>query len=267
MMNNPLLDTFALPHFGDIRPDHIGPALDRVLADHRAAVVRIVEERPANFAEAWMPLERADTAIAAVWSVVTHLQAVADTPDLRGAYAEGQKRLVENRLQVMQNRALYDVLVALTATPDFAARDEVDRAAVEHMIRDFRLSGVALDPKERTRFAALSVELSQLSTEFGNAVLDATDAWFEHVEDERLLAGLSDADKAMFAAAAKTRDLSGWVVTLQMPHVNAVMTFARDRGLRERVYAASATRASDQGPHAGQFDNSARIAAILARRQ
>jgi len=267
MMKNPLLDTFVLPHFGDIRPDHIGPALDQVLADHRAAVVRIVEERPANFAEAWMPLERADTAIAAVWSAVTHLQAVADTPDLRGAYAEGHKRLVENRLQVMQNRALYDVLVALTATPDFAARDEVDRAAVEHMIRDFRLSGVALNPEERARFATLSVELSQLSTEFGNAVLDATDAWFEHVEDERLLAGLSDADKAMFAAAAKTRDLSGWVVTLQMPHVNAVMTFVRDRGLRERVYAASATRASDQGPHAGQFDNSARIAAILARRQ
>ncbi len=267
MMMNPLLDTLALPRFDEIRPDQIAPALDQVLAEHRAVVARIVEGRPTDFADAWMPLERADTALAAVWSAVSHLQAVADTPDLRDAYAAGQKRLVENHLQVMQNRALYDVLVALTATPDFATRHEADRAAVKHMIRDFRLSGVALEAEDRVRFAALSVELSQLSTDFGNAVLDATDAWFEHVEDERLLAGLSDADKAMFAAAAKAKTLLGWVVTLQMPHVNAVMTFAADRGLRERVYAASGTRASDQGPHAGRFDNSARIAAILDRRQ
>nr|WP_322964415.1 M3 family metallopeptidase [Sphingomonas sp. SGZ-02] len=266
-MTNPLLDTLALPHFGDIRPDQIAPALDQVLADHRAVVARIVEARPTDFAEAWMPLERADTAIAGVWSAVSHLQAVADTPELRSAYAQGQKRLVENHLQVMQNRALYDVLVALTETTAFAARPEADRAAVNHMIRDFTLSGVALSLEDRARFAALSVELSQLSTEFGNAVLDATDAWFEHVEDEGLLAGLSASDRAMFAEAAKLRGLSGWVVTLQMPSVNAVLTFAEDRGLRERVYAASGTRASDQGPHAGRFDNSGRIAEILARRR
>ncbi len=123
-------------------------------------------------------------------------------------------------------------------------------------------------PAECARFAALSVELSQLSTEFGNAVLDATDAWFEHVEDEGLLLdGLSASDKAMFADAARARGLSGWLVTLQMPHVNAVLTFAEDRGLRQRVYTASGTRASDQGPHAGRFDNSGRIAAILDRRR
>uniref|UniRef100_UPI0035A629A5 M3 family metallopeptidase n=2 Tax=Sphingomonas sanguinis TaxID=33051 RepID=UPI0035A629A5 len=267
MMTNPLLDTLALPHFGEIRPDQIAPALDRLLADHRAAVTHIVETRPTGFAEAWMPLERADTAIASLWSAVSHLKAVADTPELRQAHAAGQARLVENHLQVMQNRALYDVLVALAATAEFAALGEADRAAVEHMIRDFRLSGVALAPAERARFAALSVELSQLSTEFGNAVLDATDAWFEHVEDEALLAGLSASDKAMFADAAKAKGLSGWLVTLQMPHVNAVLTFAEDRGLRQRVYTASGTRASDQGPQAGRFDNSGRIAAILDRRR
>lgn len=266
-MTNPLLDTLALPRFDEIRPDQIAPALDRLLADHRAVVTHIVESRPTDFAEAWMPLERADTAIGALWSAVSHLKAVADTAELREAYAAGQKRLVENHLQVMQNRALYDVLVALAETPDFAARNEADRAGVEHMIRDFRLSGVALAPQERARFAAMSVELSQLSTEFGNAVLDATDAWCEHVDDEGLLAGLSASDKAMFAEAARARGLSGWLVTLQMPHVNAVLTFAEDRGLRERVYTASGTRASDQGPHAGRFDNSGRIAAILDRRR
>lgn len=266
-MTNALLDTLALPHFGDIRPDQIAPALDQVLADHRAVVAKIVATRPADFADAWLPLERADTAIAGVWSAVSHLQGVADTPELRAAYGAGQVRLVENRLQVMQNRALYEVLVALTATADFAASPKANRAAVEHMIRDFKLSGVALAPEDRARFATVSVELSRLSTAFGNAVLDATDAWFEQVEDEALLAGLSDADKAMFAEAARAKGLTGWVVTLQMPSVNAILTFAEDRGLRERVYAASGTRASDQGPHAGQFDNSGRIAEILDRRR
>lgn len=266
-MTNPLLDTLALPRFGDIRPDQIAPALDQALADHRAVVSRIVANQPTDFADAWLPLERADTVIACIWSAVTHLQAVADTPELRAAYAAGQGRLVENHLQVMQNQALYEVLVALTKTAGFADRSHVDRAAVEHMIRDFTLSGVALAPEDRDRFAAISVELSQLSTAFGNAVLDATDAWFEHVEDEAILAGLSDADKAMFAQTAKAKGLEGWVVTLQMPSVNAVLSFAEDRGLRERVYAASGTRASDQGPHAGQFDNAGRIADILERRR
>ncbi|WP_443025799.1 M3 family metallopeptidase [Sphingomonas sp. PB1R3] len=267
MMTNPLLDTLDLPRFGEIEPDHIAPALDRVIADHQAVVARIVETRPTDFDTAWMPLERADTAISAVWSAVSHLHGVADTPDLRAAFATGQKRLVENHLNVMQNQALYDVLVALTETPAFAARSDADRMAVTHMVRNFALSGVALATEERERFAALSVELSQLSTTFGNAVLDATDAWSEHVEDEGLLAGLSEADKAMFADAARAKGLTGWLVTLQMPSVNAVMTFAEDRGLRERVYTASGTRASDQGPDAGRFDNSGRIADILDRRR
>lgn len=264
---NPLLDTLELPRFGDIRPDQIEPALDKVIADHQAVVRMLVDTRPRTFAEAWMPLERADAAIAGVWSAVSHLHGVADTPELRAAFAAGQARLVENHLQVLQNEALYDVLVALTATSDFATLSGADRAAVEHMIRDFTLSGVALDDEDRARFAAVSVELSSLTMVFGNAVLDATDAWFEHVEEAALLAGISDADQAMFAEAARTRGLEGWVVTLQMPSVNAILAFAEDRGLRERVYAASGTRASDQGPHAGRFDNSRRIATILELRR
>lgn len=190
-MTNPLLDTLALPRLEEIRPDDVAPALDRMIADHQAVVARIVQERPISFAQGWMPLERAETAVAAVWSAVSHLHGVADTPELREAYAAGQKRLVESHLQVMQNRALYDVLVALTGTAEFAGLPEADRAAVEHMLRDFTLAGVALDDAGRQRFAHLSVELSQLSTAFGNAVLDATDAWSEHVEDESLLAGRS----------------------------------------------------------------------------
>lgn len=264
---NPLLDQHALPRFDTIKPEHVLPALEHAIADHEAAVKAITDRRPTSFEEAWLPLERAETAIDAIWSTVSHLQAVADTPDLRAAFAEGQQKLVTNHVKVGQNRELYEVLLAMSQTPAFAERPDADRVAVQHALRGFVLSGVALEHDARDRFAAIMVELSDLSTAFSNAVLDATDAWSEHVTDEAVLRGIPDAMKEMFAEAARAQSKQGWLVTLQVPSVVAVLDFAEDRGLRERVYAAYGTRASDQGPTAGTFDNSARIARILALRQ
>ncbi|MDO7835639.1 M3 family metallopeptidase [Sphingobium sp. HBC34] len=263
---NPLLDCHALPHFDRIDPADIEPALDRVLADHEAVVRHIVGSRPQRFDLAWMPLERADVAISAVWSVVSHLCGVADTPELRAAYAAGQARLIAHNSKVMQNEALYAVLADLRAADGFRHLADADRAVVDRALRDFRLAGVALPPADRARYAEIRLELSALSTAFGNAVLDATDAWFEHVEDEAMLAGIPAADRAMFAQEAHKRGLTGWVVTLHQPSVSAVLGFADSRALRERVYTASGTRASDQGPQAGRFDNSQRMSHILQLR-
>lgn len=266
MMTNPLLDPLALPRFTEITPDAIAPALDSAIADHEAVVAALTAQRPTSFAEAWMPLERANNALDAIWSAVSHLHGVADSPELRAAHAAGQAKLVEHGMKVGQNRDLYDVLVALSVSPAFATLADADRVAVEHAIRDFTLSGVALESDARERFKAVSVELSALSNEFGSAVLDATEAWSELVTDEALLAGISDADKAMFRAAATAKWQDGWLVTLQQPSVSAVLTFAENRALRERVYRAYGTRASDQGPDAGTFDNGPRIARILELR-
>ena len=261
-----LADPLALPRFADLAPDRIVPAVRAAIAQGQAAVDRVVAERPTTFADAWLPYERAETAADALWSAVSHLHGVADTPELRAAHAEGQALLVEYGMAVAQNRALYEVFVALAASPEFATLALEDRVAVERALRGFRLAGVALDDAARARFAAVSVELSQLSTEFGSAVLDATDAWSETV-DEGALAGVSDADKAMFRAAAEAKGEAGFRVTLQHPSVQAVLTFAEDRALRARVYAANSTRASDQGPDAGKFDNGPRIARILELRR
>ena len=266
MIDNPLLDTAGLPHFDAIMPDHIAPALDQVLADHRAAVSAITKERPSDFTHAWLPFERAETAIDTVWSAVSHLKGVADTPELRAAHAAGQERLIQNRMEVLQNRDLYDVLVGLSTADEFAVLPDADRIAVERAIRDFMLAGVALESPARERFAAVSIELSALATAFGSAVLDATDAWSELVTDEKALRGISAGDRAMFRNAAEDKGLDGWLVTLQQPSVVAMLTFAQDRDLRARVYAAYGTRASDQGPDAGKFDNSERIARMLALR-
>ncbi|PXW73410.1 oligopeptidase A [Blastomonas natatoria] len=264
---NPLLDTRALPRFAEITADHVAPALDEALARHAATIETLVRDKPATFAQAWLPFERAEAELGAIWAAVSHLHAVADSPELRAAYQQGEQRLVTNSIMVGQNRDLYEVFEALAATPEFAALPQADRVAVEHALRDFRLSGVALDEAARERFKAVSVELATLSNEFGSAVLDATDAWEELITDEAELAGVSDTDKAMFAAAAEAKGQTGWRVTLQAPSVNAILTFAENRDLRARVYQAFGTRASDQGPHAGQFDNSARIARILELRR
>jgi oligopeptidase A len=233
MTETDLLDPIALPDYAALTPATIASALDAAIARHAEVVATVTRERPTDFAAAWLPLERAEAAIDALWSAVSHLRGVADTPELRAAHAAGQEKLVQHSMAVAQNRELYEVLTALEASPAFAALPRQDRVAVEQAVRDFRLAGVALDVEARERFAAISVELSALSTEFGSALLDATDAWTLPIDDAARLAGLSDADKAMFAAAAKAKGQDGWLVTLQQPSVTAVLTFAEDRDLRE----------------------------------
>ncbi|WP_296615613.1 M3 family metallopeptidase [Sphingomonas sp.] len=264
---NSLLDPLQLPDFDRLTPEAIAEALDEALDHHRAVVADLVHRRPTSFAEAWLPLERAQTRLDALWQAASHLRAVADTPALRDAHAKGQALLTENSMAVGQNRALYELLRDIALSPEMLSLADEDKAALDHAIRSFRLAGVALEPDARARFREISLELSDLGTAFGSAVLDATEAWYEHITDAERLAGLPEPAKAMCAAAAAARSLEGWVVTLQQPSIQAVLTFAEDRALRASVYQAAGTRASDQGPHAGQFDNSARIARTLELRR
>ncbi|WP_332307333.1 MULTISPECIES: M3 family metallopeptidase [Sphingomonas] len=255
----------ALPDFAAITPDTIVPTLDALLAERDAAADAAKAAEP-SFAATWLPVEQADVALDNFWSSVWHLHAVADTPELRAAHAAGQAVLTERGIAAQQDRAMFDTLRSLAVTPDFAQLDDADRVAVERSIRDRTLAGVALDDTARERFKEVATELSALQTAFASAVLDATDAWTLHVTEEARLAGLSEADRAMMAAAAEARGLTGWVVTLQQPSVVAVLTFAEDRSLRAEVYRAYGTRASDQGPDAGKFDNGPRIRRILELR-
>ena len=140
MTTDTLLDPLALPDFAALTPDAIAAALDAAIARHADAVATVTRDRPTTFEGAWLPLERAEAGIDALWSAVSHLHGVADTPELRAAHAAGQEKLVEHAMAVAQNRDLYDVLTALEASPGFAALPQADRVAVEHAIRDFRLA-------------------------------------------------------------------------------------------------------------------------------
>ena len=185
---------------------------------------------------------------------------------MRKVYGPAEEKLTEHAIELGQNRDLYAAVQALADATDFSSLPRPERALVEHALRDFRLSGVALEEPARSRFREIGVELSKLSTEFSNAVLDASEAWHEHITDERDLAGIPESGRAVLRQYAEDQDLDGYLVTLKQPSVQAVLSYADNRGLRERVYWAYQTRASDQGPNAGKFDNSARIEKIMALR-
>ncbi len=263
---NPLLATAALPHFARIRPEHVGPAVDAELRQQRKAIAEMVARPgPHTFDNTILPLQELEVRLESVWSPVSHLHAVRDSKDLRAAHAAAEQNLSDFSAEMGQNRGLYEASKAVAETPDFASLPRPARTLVEHALRDFRLSGVALDEPQRSRFREISNTLTRLATEFENAVLDATEAWTEPV-DEALLAGLPEAERGLLRQYARHTGFDGWLVTLKQPSVQAVLTYADDRGLRERVYHAYQTRASDNGPSAGRFDNSGRIEQIMALR-
>ena len=264
---NPLLAETPLPQFSAVRAEHVLPAIEAILADYRARIDALTSSSAGNdFDSVMLEQERLEQRLNRVWAPVSHLHSVADTPQLREAYAQALEKITEFSSELGQNRALYAAVETLADSPDFARWPRARRAAVEHALRDFKLSGVALQEPARTRFREIASELAQLSTEFSNAVLDATDAWHEHVIDERDLAGIPESGRAVLREYARGRELEGFLVTLKQPSVQTVLTWADNRELRERVYWAYQTRASDQGPEAGKFDNSPRIEKILALR-
>ena len=257
---NPLLDDTSLPAFSQIKPEHVLPAVKATLADHRRRIDALTADaQERSFATTMLPQETMDYELQRIWSPVNHLHSVADTEALRTAHAEAEQLLSEYSAEMGQNRALFAAVRASSENADFGALPLAARTLVDHALRDFKLSGVSLEEPARSRFREIVNELTRLSTEFENAVLDATDAWSESV-DEKALSGIPESELGMF------RDGDGFKLTLKQPCVTAVLTYADDRSIRERVYRAYQTRASDQGPHAGKFDNSQRIAQIMALR-
>jgi len=270
--DNPLLSDAPLPAFSKIQAADVVPAIDTILADYRRSIDAITSpdasRQPQSdmFDRVMLEQERLDQRLSHAWAPVSHLHAVADSKELRAAYEEAEEKITDFASALGQNRDLYAAVQTVADAPEFAQRARPERALVEHALRDFRLSGVALEEPARTRFREIANELAKLTTAFSNAVLDATDAWYERIEDARDLAGIPESGRAVLHEYARERDLEGWLVTLKQPSVQAVLTYADNRSLRERVYWAYQTRASDQGPNAGKFDNSERMQKILALR-
>ena len=261
---NPLLDFSGLPRFDAIRPEHIAPAIDALLAEAEAAVKTAETVTPVTWASFADPLDDATERLWRAWGQVGHLQAVVNTPALREAYNANLPKVTRFGSALGQNLALYQQYRALAATPEAAQYDPARRKVLENALRDFRLGGAELDDAGKARYSAIREELSALSATFSQNVLDATDAWSLHVEDPAEMAGLPDDVIAAARAAAEKDDLPGWKLTLQMPCYLPVQTYAEHRPLREALYRANAIRASEFGDTA--LDNSGNIDRVLALR-
>ncbi|EKN4696823.1 oligopeptidase A [Yersinia ruckeri] len=266
-MTNPLLTPFSLPPFSAIRPEDIVPAVQSALDKCRQSVERVVAQAgPFTWDNLCQPLAESDNRLSRIWSPVGHLNAVKNSPELRTAYEQSLPLLSEYGTWVGQHKGLYQAYVSLKEGPGFAELTPPQRKAVDNALRDFQLSGIGLPEEQQKRYGEIVARLSELGSTYSNNVLDATMGWNKLVTDEKELAGLPESALAAARAMAEAKELDGWLLTLDMPSYLPVMTYADNASLREEMYRAFATRASDQGPNAGKWDNSEIMAEILTLR-
>ncbi|GGY49317.1 oligopeptidase A [Bacterioplanes sanyensis] len=266
-MSNPLLQSHTLPPFSAIRPEHIQPAIEQLLEKNRQRIDALLSSQPdASWDNLLAPLEQWEDELAQAWSPVGHLNGTMNSDELRDAYNACLPLLSQYSTEMGQNRALFDAYKAVRDSADFEQLSQAKQTAIEHALRDFRLAGVDLDDDNKRRFGEIKQRLSELTSKFGENVLDATQAWNKHISDEAQLAGLPDSAKGLLAQLAQQQDQDGWLITLDAPAYLPIMSYADDRQLREEVYTAFITRASELGPNGGEFDNSAIMDEILELR-
>lgn len=269
-MLNPLLltaQTQPLPAFDAIRPEHALPALEAVIAENRKAVQAVLEAKDAPTWDRLIePLEETSDRLQRAWGPVSHLFGVNSTAEWRAAFNACLPKITEYSLELSQSEELFRAYEALSQSPEFARYSVPRRKTVADALRDFRLSGIGLPPERKARYKAISMRLSELQTKFEENLMDAIQAWSLPISDEARLAGMTESAVAAARAKAQVKHQDGWLLTLDFPSYDAVITYADDRALRETIYQAFSTRASDQGPQAGRYDNSPLMAEILALR-
>jgi len=266
-MKNPLLDLSGLPRFSLIKPEHVEPAIDQVLADCRAQVETLLSS---NSEFTWdnliQPLEDMDERLSRVWSPVSHMNSVVNSDELRASYNACLGKLSNYGTEMGQNTELFKAYQSIAKGDEYHRLDHAQKKIIDNSIRDFRLSGIDLNNDQKTRYKALMEALSTLTSKFEEHILDATREWSKVITDEAALAGLPDSTRAMAQQSATQREKEGWLFTLEFPSYLGVMTYSDDREFRKEMYTAFVTRASDQGPHAGKWDNTPLMEEILALR-
>lgn len=265
-MNNPLLTNELLPRFDHVRTEHMETAIDQILSDNRVQIASLARQDDPDWDTLVQPMQALEDRLSNAWSVISHLNGVMNSDDLRKVYKNCLEKLTEYSTELSQNAELCAAYKKLAARPDFAGLSVAQRKAVENTLRDFHLGGVDLPADQKKQYADLSRELAELSNRFSDNVLDATQHWYKQITDVNELSGLPETALEGARQAARQRELDGYVITLDFPSFHPVMTYCDNRELRREVYEAFVTRASDLGPDGGTWDNTPVMAEILKRR-
>ena len=263
---NPLLDFSGLPRFADIRPEHVAPAVDQLLAEGRATVARVTGKGVPCTWEAFVaPLEDANERVSRAWGQVSHLHGVLDSPALRDAYNANLPKLTQYWTELGHDERLFRRYRELRDSAAYADLPPARKRQIQNALRDFRLGGAELPADEKARFAAIQDELARLGAKFAENLLDATNAYSIVIEDPARVTGLHDDLLAAAREAAQKDGREGWKFTLHAPSYLPVMQYAEDRALRETLYRESVTRASEFGRP--EWDNTPLIARMLELRR
>jgi oligopeptidase A len=264
---NALLLKSSFPDFDSISAEHVVPAIEAILKANRSELASIkVGAEGADLVQAFHALERLSARLNDAWAPIAHLNAVMSHDALRTAYNTCLPLLSAYETELGQDRDLLEIYEAIAAQQTALQLSRAECKAVANALRDFRLSGVALSDDDRKRYGELKQRLSEQTSLFSEHILDATDAWEKVIKDEAELDGLPETAIALARQAAEAKGYGGYLLDLSSPSYSSVMTHATDRGLRRAVYEAYTTRASELGPQAGQFDNTALIQTILEDR-
>lgn len=266
-MTNPLLTSFSLPPFAALRPEHVVPAVKAALEHCRHTVEEVVAQPgPFTWENLCQPLADADDRLSRIWSPVGHLNAVKNSQELREAYEQSLPLLSEYSTWVGQHNGLYQAYRNLRDGQHYVQLSVAQKKAVYNELHDFELSGIGLPAEKQQRYGQIVARLSELGSAYSNNVLDATMGWSKLITDEQELAGMPESALAAARAQAQAREQEGWLLTLDIPSYLPVLTYCDNAALREELYRAYNTRASDQGPDAGKWDNGPIMSEILALR-
>lgn len=267
-MTNPLLESHRLPPFSQLRPEQVVPAIDTLLNENRARIAEIVahvQQHDVSVDNFLLPFEELNDRLSNAWSPVGHLNGVLNSEALRNAYNACLPKLSEYGTELGQHKGLYQAYAQLKEQ-GYSQLTAAQKKVVDNALRDFHLSGIDLPPEQQKRYGEISKRLSELTSKYSENVLDCTNAFSKHITDESQLSGLPDTQKHAAQIAAQKAGKDGWLLTLDIPVYIAVMTYCDNRALRQEFYTAYNTKASDQGPFAGQYDNNPLMNEILALR-
>jgi len=264
---NPLLDFSDFPRFQDILPEHVEPALDTILRQNRKRIKQLLA---CNTVPDWnnfmLPVEALNDRLERMWAPISHLHGVKDSDALRPVYQACLPKLSDYAAEIGQNKALFEKTRTIYEARRQLKLTPAQIKSLENDLLDFKLSGVDLPTEQQTRYREINGELSKYGNQFSQNVLDATDGWTLHVEKPEELAGLPDSVIALAKTQAQRVGKSGWLFTLQAPSYVPFMTYADNARLRQKMYRAYVTRASELGPDGGEWDNSAVMRSILKLR-
>jgi oligopeptidase A len=262
---NPLLDFSGLPRFAEIKPAHVAPAIEQLLADNRALIARLLNDSALptwkNFVA---PMEDANERVSRAWGPVGHLNAVMNSPELREAYNATLPVITQYYAELGQNLALFDKFKALRNSPEFEGLSAARKKIIENELRDFRLGGAELPDAQKARYLQIQERLAELSSRFSDNLLDATNDYTLVIENKNELSGLPDDVLQAAQEAAQEVGKSGWLFTLKAPSYMPIMQYADNRSLREKMYLAYGTRASEFGKT--EWDNTALMDEIVKLR-